>query len=206
MHMTKRVTQLLVTSALIFCAAARPVSAQSYGGWSYEWSMPMGDLEEYIDNDSWLGWSIEGRWFTSDNLAFGAQLGYYEFYTNTLGTINLPQGAISGDQYRHLFSVPFMVGLYLYGSPGETRPYVGVSAGAYYFDQDFDIGAFSLEDTEWLFGVAPEVGLTVGRGPGAVALHARYHYPMNGGNFLTGDARSFQYLSVGVSMFYRKGY
>ena len=207
--MTKRVTLLFAFTALIFCAAPRLASAQarSMGGWSYEWSMPMGDLKDYIDNDSWLGFNLEGRWFLSDNLAFGAQVGYHEFYVNTVGTINLPQGAISGDQYRHLFSVPFLAGLFLYGgSAGETRPYLGVTVGAYYFDQDFDIGAFTLEDTEWLFGAAPEVGILIGRGPGAVGLHARYHYPMSGGNFLTGDARSFQYLSVGLSMHYRHGY
>lgn len=207
--MAKFVLQCIAPAALLLAAAAHESTAQipkgHYGGWGYEWSMPMGDLSNYVSNDSWVGFNIQGRRFVREGFAVGGFIGYTSFYENTTDVIDLPQGALSGDQYRHLGVVPIMVGAYKhFGSRGL---YLGVNAGAYYFYQMMDIGIFSLATNEWLFGVAPEAGFVLGvRGRTALALQVKYHYPVSGGEFLSGGARSFQYLSVGLGMFGRGGF
>jgi hypothetical protein len=204
--MAKFVLRYFAPAALLLAAAPQVSTAQGkghFGGWSYEWSLPGGDLTDYVGNDSWVGFGFQGRRFVREGFAVGGYIGYTSFYENTSETIELPQGAWSGDQYRHLGVVPILVGAYKHFG----RPYLGVNLGAYYFYQMMDIGMFSLATNEWLFGVAPEVGFVMGvRGRTAFALQVRYHYPMSGGEFLSGNARSFQYLSVGLGMFGRAGY
>lgn len=187
--------------------AAAQTSRGAWGGWSYEWGMPIGDLDEYIGNDSWVGFSLQGRTFVRERWAVGGFIGYNVFYENTNETIVLPRGALSGDQYRHLSAVPIMIGVYRHMLQGQ-RLYVGINGGVYYFYQMMDIGIMSISTNEWLWGFAPEAGLVLAaRGRTAVALQARYHYPIPGGDgFLSGQERSFQFLSIGIAFFGRRGY
>jgi hypothetical protein len=132
--------------------------------------------------------------------AVGGYIGYNVFYENTSDVIELPRGAISGQQYRHLSTVPIMVGMYRHfggnRSGAGTHLYLGINGGVYYFYQMMDIGVLSLSTSEWLFGVAPEVGIVMTRGRTAVALQAKYHYPIPGGDgFPVRSERGFQYLS-----------
>jgi len=213
--MARSVLRVLAPAALVLALASPSVSSAqgkgSYGGWSYEWALGIGDLEQYIGNDSWVGFTLQGRSFVSEHFAVGGFIGYNVFYENTSDVIVLPRGAISGQQYRHLSTVPIMVGFYRHFGGGEsgrgTQLYLGLNGGVYYFYQMMDIGVLSLSTSEWLFGVAPEVGIVMTRGRTAVALQAKYHYPIPGGDgFLSGQERSFQYLSIGLGFFARRGY
>ncbi len=215
--MTRFVMRLLAPAALVLALASPQVAGAqgkgSYGGWSYEWALGIGDLEQYISNDSWVGFTLQGRSFVSEHFAVGGFIGYNVFYENTGDLIVLPRGAISGQQYRHLSTVPIMVGLYRHlgsggrGGAGGTHMYLGINGGVYYFYQMMDIGVLSLSTSEWLFGFAPEAGIVMTRGRTAVALQVKYHYPVPGGDgFLSGQERSFQYVSVGLGFFARRGY
>ena len=209
--MAKFVLRCIAPAALLLAAVPQVSTAQGkgqFGGFAYEWSLPMGDMKEFVGNDSWVGFTAQGRRFLSQSFAIGGLIGYTSMYENTTDAIELPQGAISGDQYRHVGVMPVMVGFFKhFGSGGHPQLYVGLNIGAYYFYQMLDVGIFTTNDNNWIFGGAPEVGMVLGvRGHTAIALQARYHYPMSAGEFLSGEARSFQYLSVGLSFFGRSGY
>lgn len=191
----------------LLAVAARPADAQKVIGWSYDWSMPMGDLKDYTDNDSWLGFGLDLRTFTNERTSFGLQVGYYEFYNNTTDLITLPSGAISGDQYRNVIAVPIMLSAAVHGGHAGygARPYLAINAGVYYFHQTLDVGTITTDKDNWIFGVAPEVGMLLPvRGTVGTTLHVRYNYPISSGSFLTGEARSFQYLSVGLGFYSRR--
>ena len=200
--------RFLALAAGLLATATRPAVAQGVIGWSYDWSLPMGDLKDYVDNDSWLGFMLEGRQFRGEKVSVGAQVGYYEFYTNTTDLITLPSGAISGSQYRNVIAVPLMLSVFAHGGhsgTGSARPYIGVNLGAYYLHQTIDIGVYTIDNDNWLFGVAPEIGILLPvRGTTGTTLHVRYNYPVSGGSFLSGDARSFQYVSVGLGFYTRR--
>lgn len=195
--------------ALMACAFAAPVAsaAQSMGGVSYSWSLPTGDLHNFIDNDSWVGFSLEGRKFVQPNMSVGIFLAWNEFYENTNELIDLGNVQISGDQYRNLNAFPLMLSGHFYtGRAGDPRFYVGLNAGAYYMRQLMDIGVFTFETDNWHAGVAPEVGVMFPARRGTnVLLRAIWHYPFSSGEYLAGEARSFQYLSVGVAFMQSKG-
>jgi len=202
-----RCVRFLPLAAVLLAASARPAVAQKVIGWSYDWSMPMGDLKDYTDNDSWLGFGLDLRTFTNERVSVGLQVGYYEFYNNTTDLITLPSGAISGEQYRNVIAVPIMLGVAVHGghSGSGARPYIGVNAGVYYFHQRLDIGTITTDTDNWVFGVAPEAGIRLPvRSNVGTVLHVRYNYPISGGTFLNGEARSFQYLSVGIGFYGRR--
>ncbi|MGH9259853.1 MAG: hypothetical protein ACRD08_08155, partial [Acidimicrobiales bacterium] len=178
-------------------AVPAPAHAQGkLGALTYSWSMPADQTKQYADNDSWLGLTVEGR-AMQDRTSVGILLGWNSFYNRTSQTINLPQGAITGDQYRSLQIFPLLANAHLYfGETRAPRMYVGVNAGAYYVHQVLDIGLSSLTTDNWHFGVAPEVGFMIpkrGRFGAVSIINVRYHYPLEGGDYLGGQALTLPY-------------
>jgi hypothetical protein len=193
--------------ALLTVIAAAPAAAQrtSVGG-SYDWSLPMGDLDKYTGNDSWLGFTVDIRSRgSSDKVTFGGLLGYYEFYDPTIsGTTAVPRGAISGQQYHHMFSLPIMLSATLYGGSAQyhrPRPFIGLNAGVTYLKQTSDIGIYSFISDAWVVSAMPEIGLALPTsGRTQMNLHVRYHIPFSSTSLFSGgtSGASMQYLAIGV--------
>jgi len=194
-----RVAALLAALGL---AGAVPASAQVLGGLTYSWSNPVGDLSrDYINNDSWLSFTVEGRRFINPNATVGVSLGYTAFYETTSEQIFFPGGTVSGEQYRSLNVFPLLVTGHLYSKAGgRIQTYIGVGLGVYYMKQLMDIGPGTVETSNWILGFAPELGFILNKGANTeVAVFGRYNYPANAGKFLGGESASYQYLSVGLS-------
>jgi outer membrane protein len=157
----------------------------------YQWSLPLGDTKEFTDNDSWLGFAIEGRRFIAADLSTSFLAGYTEFHERT------------DDEDRTLRVIPFMLGGQRYiGRPGGVQAYLGLHFGVYWIRQSVEGGStdFSAEDV--LFGVAPEVGLAIPLRPEVgMIVGTRYEVPFSGGDFL-GGAQSFRYWSLGLGLAY----
>ncbi len=199
-----------IAFALSVCVCATPLAAvaQSMGGVSYSWSLPTGDLENFIDNDSWVGFALEGRKFVKPGMSVGLYFGWNEFYENTDEPIILGTTIITGDQYRDLNSFQMMGNAHVYtGKYGSGRLFVGINAGAYYMRQLVDVGVFTFETDNWHFGVAPEIGYMF---PGGgrhtnFMIRAMLHYPFASGDYLGGQSRTFQYLSIGIGVLQGRG-
>lgn len=199
-----RVAALLVALGL---AGAIPAGAQVLGGLSYSWSNPVGDLSrDFINNDSWLGFSVEGRRFINANATVGLSLGYTAFYETTTDAVFFPGGTVSGEQYRSLNVFPLMVTGHLYSkASGRVQTYIGLGLGVYYMKQLMDIGPGSVETTNWIMGFVPELGFILNRGSRTeIAIFGKYNYPANAGAYLGGQSASYQYLSVGLSFMGRR--
>ncbi len=196
----------LAVAALLAGLAATSAAAQSRPivGGSYDMSLPTGDLKTYADNDSWLGWSLDIRAFGESNkISFGGMFGYYEFYNNTsTQQIAFGQGAVSGQQYRHMFSLPIMLNAHYYaGSTYGARPFIGLNAGVTYQKQTLDVGMYTLTSDAWVVSAMPEIGIyfpTSGRT--MVNLHARYHIPFSSESMYSGGTggSSMSFLSIGL--------
>jgi outer membrane protein W len=196
----------LAVAALVAGIVAAPAAAQSKPivGMSYDMSLPTGDLQDFADNDSWLGFSMDIRAFGASNkISFGGMLGYYEFYNNTATEqITFDQATVTGQQYRHMFSLPIMLNAHYYaGSSYGARPFIGLNAGVTYMKQTLDIGMYTLTSDAWVVSAMPEVGIylpTSGRT--MVNLHARYHIPFSSESMYAGGAggATMSYLSIGL--------
>ncbi len=198
----------VLATAFTVTPAARVTAQGIQAGLSYDWSMPVGDLKNYIDNDSWLGFTLDVRKKNpTGSFTWGATFGYLEFYQAIPGgsaaTVVFPQGAITGQQYHHLFSFPMMLSAaHYFGSDSRgMRPYVGLSAGVTYLKQTVDVGVYTLESDAWKPAAMPELGLSWSTPRRTqVNLHVRYHYAAKADGMYTSAApgASMQYLSIGI--------
>jgi len=199
--MTPRIRAAILFVALGLAGAA-PAGAQVLGGLTYTWSNPSGDLDQtFISNDSWLGFSAEGRRFITPNTTIGLSVGYTAFYQNSPEAITFPGGAVSGEQYRSLNVFPVLGTFHIYSkAPGRLQTYLGIGLGVYYMKQLMDIGPSTYTTSNWILGFAPELGFIINKGARTeIAIFGKYNYPANAGKYLGGESASYQYLSVGLS-------
>lgn len=200
--MTARIRAALALAALGMAGAA-PAAAQALVGATYTWSNPAGDLSEnFLGNDSWLGFSIEARRLLNPNASVGLSVGYTGFYESTTEPIYFPGGAVSGEQYRSMNVFPLLVTGHFYSKAGgKIQTYIGLGVGVYYMKQLMDVADASVTTTNWVLGFAPEIGFILNKGANReIAVFAKYNYPANAGTYIGGESGSYQYLSVGVSV------
>ena len=204
--MTPRLRAAIALAALGLAAAA-PASAQTYGGLTYTWANPAGDLsDKFIGNDSWLGFTAEGRRFVNPNASIGVSVGYTAFYESTTEPIYFPGGTVSGEQYRSMNVFPLLVTGHLYSKAnGRIQTYIGLGLGVYYMKQLMDVGPTTVTTSNWILGFAPELGFILNKGAAKqIAIFGKYNYPANAGKYLGGESGSYQYLSIGLSFMGRR--
>ena len=90
----------------IACAVtlASPVLAQPHyiSALEYSVGIPVGATHKFLPVGGWSGAAWESRWMEHPHTTIGFLLGFNEFYRRSDGTFTFPQGAATGDQYRHL--------------------------------------------------------------------------------------------------------
>lgn len=190
--------------------APRPATAQYYAGIGYNVSFPVSDLQDFVDNESWLGFTFDGRRMKGP-WGIGLTAGYNEYHQTTRDQIDVGDngGAVTGQQYRHVLSFPMLVAADYFprlarGVQGP-QPFLGLGVGTYYIRQRFEIGSVAFEADNWHFGFMPEAGVAIPTGGGRMlTLTARYNLPVNGGDYLGGDSRSYQSVSLAIGMSYLK--
>ncbi len=195
----------LYSSILILIFSAS-VSAQSLGSITYDVSFPSGNLKEYIDEVSWRGFGIEGRWFSNKNISFGLSFAWSVFDERTNELIQVKSegvnGTVSGTQIRIVNSLPILATAHYYTGKrrDQFRFYFGTGAGMYYIKQRLEIGLVALENDNWHFGLAPEVGVLVSFSREfTMIFNAKYNYAFSAGTTLGGgDDNSYAYWGINV--------
>lgn len=184
-------------------AAAQPhyVSALEYSV-----GIPVGDTHHFLPAGGWSGAAWESRWMDHPHTTIGFLLGFNEFFKRNDGTYTFPEGAATGDLYRHLISAPllFTAAWYFNENRDDPRWYVGGGVGPQYTEQELQLGLNKHTEGHWNVVLVPEVGLAFSAwyGTGGI-LALRYHLPSETrGLFRTGDQR-FQYFSVSFGLGYR---
>lgn len=146
---------------------------------TYNISAPAGETTAFIDNPSYLGLSFDGRNFILPFLSVGFYTGWQVFYQQSEEPIQLENGTLSGKQFRHINTFPVMLNAHLYLGPDQCfRPYVGINAGAYFTWKRLSVGVITAEEKKWVWGVAPEFGITLPVGDVHINVGAKYNYAM----------------------------
>ena len=170
----------------------------------YSIATPLGDARRF-GPDSWSGANWEVRWMYRGRTSVGLLGGFNEFYTRASGTTTFPAGAVTGDQYRHLLTIPVLLTGALYiGRYDDPHWYVGAGIGTQYTEQSFQLGLDLRQKTNWALAVVPEVGVAFQAWydtGGLVAL--RYHLPTASSAFLGSGSSRFPYVSLSMGIGYR---
>jgi len=135
------------------------ISRAGYGqqlfGMSYNMGFPQGDMKSKMNNNSYLGFGIEGRQYIHPDISFGISFNWNKFQSSE-SIIGLP-----GIEERKIDSFPLLLNLhyYFFEEHDELRPYFGLNAGTYFINNRLLSSAGPRQDKNWHFGFAPELGI-----------------------------------------------
>jgi hypothetical protein len=161
-------------------------------------------LNEYIPNNSYKGFGIEGRRFFQKNISGGLSLGWNIFDQRIAEPITIDEegfgGTVSGTQIRYVNAFPILANAHYYiGKRNDFRVFLGSGVGVYYILQRLDLGVWMLESNNWHFGLAPEAGILVPLGDGQthIIVTGRYNYAFSSGKSIGGNEdNSYSYWSI----------
>lgn len=146
-------------------------------------AVPMGELADFIEDESYSGLRIGGRGFIYDNFSVGGYTGWQVLYDTFSGTMRIENedGIIdlTGDQYRYLNIYPLMVNAHVYvGEDYGVRPYIGTALGMNFVNERIAFGVFDVSQTSTHFALSPEVGafIPIGVAGGGINLSASYNH------------------------------
>ena len=204
MQISKLKLVTIVAGILLFVGTTPGYSQWWYGAVSYQASLPNGDTKEFAGNTSWRGVGLDFRKSVNATTTWGLFFGWNVFHERVNETIigieiDGNPGAITGLQDRTVNSFPMMLNVHKYfGSEGGTRPFIGINAGGFIMNQRFEIGLRMLDETQWQWGGAPEIGVVIPAGYSSkIILNAKYYYALTGDSIL-GDSINHSYFTFGV--------
>lgn len=189
---------ILVLSFCFFSVGA--LVAQSNTTLSYSIGFPVGDLSDFVGQESWRGISLDFRKMVNPNIGVGFSVGWNVFYEELAkATYTLDNVSLTGKQYRYSNHVPMYVNPTYYLKPGEdVNPFFTLGVGTIYTRRNTDMNLYTVEQEAWNFALAPEIGLQYAIDEAtALSISGRLNYGFKSGDI---DAdQSFFTLNVGFS-------
>jgi len=162
--MKKTISILLITFALTGSSYA-----QTIFGLSYEPATPLGDMTNFIGATSLRGLSGSANWFLTNKISAGLTVQWTGFYEKEeRETWNFDGYAITANAWKefYLWSV-YANGKYQFKDvedAGNFVPYIGLSVGTMYIDQNAQVGTYEVKEKNWRFAFAPEAGFRLPMG------------------------------------------
>lgn len=134
--------------------------------WKLSWDLNqgVGNTYQYIDQFSVRGLSVDATWFIKDRWGVGTTMSWGLFYKNyPKETFKINESiTLNGKQIRYNNFVPLMLtGSYYFGNSGAIRPYLELGLGTIWSERMTDIGLYTVVSKDWMFGMAPAVGIVI---------------------------------------------
>ncbi|MGZ5958455.1 MAG: hypothetical protein ACXWLI_08600 [Myxococcaceae bacterium] len=180
-------SKVLRIAALVLAfssGVARADIPPSFVGLSYQFSIPIGETYNYVPQVSWRGIGLDIATFIREDIAVGLAFGWNVFAINTTSTLTYKGSQITGNQDRAINFWPTLVNVRWFprvSSNKDTQPYIGLNVGGYITERYLAIGLSADQSTQYLFGLAPEIGVFFQNPLGAVFVNARYNMAFPGG-------------------------
>jgi opacity protein-like surface antigen len=125
-------------------------------------TFPMGDFKDWVDNTSLSGFDFGGRYLINNGIVAGFNIGWQrinKLYENQTYTIPDRGIAITADNYRITYMVPFQAVIAYHLTPGKmVTPYISLGIGGDYMQHHLVIQEYDLYKEKWDFTLTPEVG------------------------------------------------
>jgi hypothetical protein len=167
--MKKKYLTILLALLLAVSVRAQEKAASGYNPtsvYSLSWSLsiPLGSLNDFINNVSPAGGNFTGRYFLKKGFVVGFEFGWNNYYKeyprNTYyGSDGL---AITAIHYTYAFVIPWEVGAFYYFLPASiVDPYAGLSFGGDYMEEHVLVQEYDIYNTQWGFILTPEAGVMI---------------------------------------------
>jgi hypothetical protein len=162
----------------------------------YNMSFPLGRTSDFVKNPSFAGVTFDGKSFISNNTAIGLLFGWNVFNEEESGLQTFPSGAVFGNTAQYFNILPLMASVTFFPNTNrnvKTKFYMVGYVGAYDILQQLELGVNTVENNNWHFGLAPEIGVYYQAGRTTnLTLSARYNYAFSSGEALNGDESNYQ--------------
>jgi opacity protein-like surface antigen len=174
--------------------------AQWYGSATYDMAIPLGNTSDFGGGFSPRGFGLDFQYLFNPNWSLGLATGWQVFDHKTTEAADFRDGnvTIQGTQHRYLNAIPLLVAGHYYVRnwlPEWCLPFAGFGLGTYWAERRVDIGLYTINDSAWHFGIAPEVGIGFRVGHTLPILRVRYNHP-----FSSGGSGDLPYLNISVGL------
>ena len=190
---------VLLGLLLILQPASAVRADNSVFGIAWGLSVPTGDTNDFISNISFRGASAEWRNFYMRDAAYGINIGWNVFNDTDDSTVNFENAAVTGKRWSYINAVPVYGGWFKYFSDDKrsSRFFAGMNAGGAWIERRMDVGFVSIQEDNWHFAVAPEVGWQLPWDSFLGYVGARYHYAFKAGNM---EAQQWLEIKIGFGL------
>lgn len=173
---------MLFLSSTIALAQYTPVEGDATYSFSWQGNKMLNNTD-YLDNFSFLGFTVDGQYFVTDNVSVGGEFQWISYYQyKPRATYERPQGAVTSDIYNYIYQVPLMVtARYHFTGNERILPYMGISAGAMASETSTYFSVYEINDNRWGFASRARLGTCVAISPSFLLdLNAHYSFASNG--------------------------
>jgi len=145
---------------------------------AYNTSIGLGDTHDFASDFSFLGFSFDWRARVSEKFWPGLSLGWQVLYSKGEKTLQFHNTTFTGTIATSLNVFPMLVtgNYYFLTDPKQVRPYAGLGVGAYAAEHRLDVGIWTMSDTSWHFGFAPELGAVLPTGAARLVVATKFNY------------------------------
>ena len=166
---------------------------------AYNTSVGLGDTHDFAPDFSFLGFSFDWRARVSENFWPGISLGWQVLYGKDVKTMSYRNTTFTGTIATSLNVFPMLAtgNYYFLTDPRGVRPYAGLGVGAYAAEHRLDVGVWTITDTSWHFGLAPEIGAVLPTGKARIVVSSKFNYAFASDRW---DPLMYLNFNVGVEL------
>lgn len=166
---------------------------------AYNTAVGLGSTHDFASDFSFLGFSFDWRAAITPSIWAGLSLDWQVLYAKENKTLEVKNTTLTGTLVTHLNVFPMLATghYYFMTDPRAVRPYGGLGLGAYSAEHRVDVGFWTLADTSWHFGFAPELGVVLPTGAAGLVVATKFNYAFASGGW---DEIMYVNFNVGVEL------
>lgn len=166
---------------------------------AYNTAVGFGDTHDFAPDFSFLGFSFDWRARVTDNFWPGVSLAWQSLYGKEQKTLGFGNTTFTGTIATSLNVFPMLAtgNYYFQTDPRGVRPYAGLGVGAYAAEHRLDVGYWTITDTSWHFGLAPELGIALPTGRTQLVVSTKFNYGFASDRW---DPLMYMNFNVGVEL------
>jgi outer membrane protein len=166
---------------------------------TYATAVGMGPTHDFTPDFSFLGVAADWRTRVTDNFWPGFTLAWQVLYAKDYTTRTYKDFTFTGTVATTLNVFPMLVDAdYYFMTDREgIRPYAGIGLGVYAAEHRIDWSIWTVQDTTWHFGFAPELGVVLPTGAASLVLTTKFNYAFASGGW---DQILYWNFNIGVEL------
>jgi hypothetical protein len=164
---------------------------------SYDTAVGIGKTHDFAGQFSFLGFAADWRTRVTDNFWPGFTFGWQVLYDKKYETRTYKEVTFTGTLATSLNAFPLLASAdYFFMTDRRgIRPYAGLGVGAYAAERRIDVSIWTIQDTTWHFGFAPEIGVALPTGEASAFVAVKYNYA-----FASGGWPEIMYMNFNIGV------